>query len=699
MRALMLLFVAALLACDNSRSGYIIPPPNGGTHYDPGSAPSGSYGSGSGSPGAPRDGGALSDGGSADGGGPVDAGPPPPVQCAESDRRCDHLFSYRSNGAEQSVEVLGSFNGWTSNLPLTLTAGVWTATVPIPWNTQVIYKFHVRLTAGGEQWIPDPTNPTTVDDGYGGLNSVLAPTTCAYWTCVHSGPACDAPPPAGVYDWRDAVLYFVFVDRFLDADPTNDDPLSVPGLDIAANWRGGDWAGVRQKIREGYFQSLGVNTLWITVPMMNSDSSGIGDDGRLYSAYHGYWPTELGVTEPRFGTAVELQALVDEAHAAGLRVLVDYAMNHVHKDSTVYQQHQSDGWFNPLHVGSIDCICGTSDAQTDCTWDGPNATRCWFRDYLPDFNFDNADARRYSVDNALSWLTDYGVDGLRLDAVKHIELSWLTDLRARLRADVEPTRAQHIYLVGETFSGDPNAIKRFVDPCTMLDGQFDFPMRYNVVRSILLRQGPISDLAQFMDGNTSTYGTYAVMSTFVGNHDVPRSIHFAQDTPIWTDPWANGKDRAWSNQPGTVAESSAYDRLSVAMAVLFTNRGIPLLYYGDEIGLAGAGDPDNRRLMPWSGYTAGQQLLLDRVKKLGAIRAAQPALRRGVRRTLQSDNDVWAYEMADGTDKVYVVLNRADTAGSAAGLPSGTLRDLITAESLSGPTVSVPARSFRILKP
>src|SRR5262249_18484239 len=151
------------------------------------------------------------------------------------------------------------------------------------------------------------------------------------------------------------------------------------------------------------------------------------------------------------------------------------------------------------------------------------------------------------------------------------------------------------------------------------------PLRANLIKAALLKQDSMQSLAGFMDSNQGYYGNGAVMSTFIGNHDVPRTIHFAQDNPLWGDPWDGGKDRNWNNQPGTVAEQSAYERLSVALAILLTNKGIPLIYYGDEVGMAGAGDPDNRRFMQWSNYNAGQSLLLDRVKKLGAFRAAHPA--------------------------------------------------------------------------
>src|SRR5262249_12661193 len=160
-------------------------------------------------------------------------------------------------------------------------------------------------------------------------------------------------------------------------------------------------------------------------------------------------------------------------------------------------------------------------------------------------------------------------------------------------------------------------------------------------------------------------------------------------TPLWTDPWANGKDRNWSNQPGAPSSTNAYDRLAVGFALLFTSRGIPLVYYGDEIGMAGAGDPDNRRFMQWSGLTAAQTRLSAKIAKLAQIRAAHPSLRRGDRTTLSSDADSWAYKMVDGADVVTVVLNRSDSVKSVGGLPAHTLTDEMTGQMLTGPTVSV----------
>jgi glycosidase len=655
-----------------------------GDPFDPGPRPAGTgYGSGSGT---------------------NPTNPDPPPVCEEALRRCPREFVYRgatgspTKGDERSVELRGDYRAgaWMTGDAMTFDGKVWRVTVSLPWQAKVLYKLRIVDSKGVESWIADPENPQGEPDGFGGTNSVVSGLTCDKYTCAEAVPMCDKPSSGG-YDWRDTVMYFVFVDRFYNGNPGNDAPSTAGGLDGSANWQGGDWAGVTQKIKDGYFTQLGVNALWVTVPMDQTDSTGlgIGGDSHIYTAYHGYWPRDLNKPERRFGTTTDFKTLVDEAHRAGIKILVDYAMNHVHKDSPVWQMHMGDGWFNPLDLGGGQkCLCGSSA----CPWEDGKATTCWFTDYLPDFNFGNAAARDFSVSNALKWIKDYNVDGFRLDAVKHIELSWLTDLRSRLTAEVEPTSKQHVYLVGETFTGNRDLIKSFIDPCKKLDGQFDFPMRVQLVSNILLRQGKMQDLRGFFDSNDNYYGS-GLMSTFIGNHDVPRSIHFAQNTPLWGDPWADGKDRNFSGKPGVVGETEAYERLALAMSVLMTSRGIPLIYYGDEIGLSGAGDPDNRRFMDFNtgGYNAGQKLLLDRTKKLGAIRKAHTALRRGARTTLSVADDTWGYEMTDGTDTVYVLLNRSDFAKTVSGLPSGMLKDELLGDTVTGPSVSVPPRSARIL--
>jgi glycosidase len=201
-----------------------------------------------------------------------------------------------------------------------------------------------------------------------------------------------------------------------------------------------------------------------------------------------------------------------------------------------------------------------------------------------------------------------------------------------------------------------------------------------------------------MDSNDDFYGIDAVMSTFVGNHDLPRSIHLADDTPLWSDPYTDGKDHAWDSPPiAAPSHRSAYERLANAIAIILTNKGAPLLYYGDEIGLPGAGDPDNRRMMQFDSLDANQSWLQAQVKTLLAIRAAHPSMRHGKRSTLSVDADLWVFQTTTSyptTDTVIVAVNRGDTDRSASGLPA-SWSELVTGTTGAGAT-TVPARQTRI---
>jgi glycosidase len=587
--------------------------------------------------------------------------------CANPIPTCTTTIRYTGAGA--SVVLRGDFagDGWTVGVPMTRTGATWEATVPARDQQVIVYKLVIDGT-----WQADPGNPRTSPDGFGGANSVVRVD-------------CDHCPARPSIDWRDAILYFVMIDRFANGDTANDRPL---GLEAPADYRGGDFVGLRQKIDDGYFDRLGINTLWLTSPLDNADGRGRGSDGHDYSGYHGYWPKDLEQIESRIGTEAELKSAIDAAHRHGLNVIVDYAMNHVDDESPIYNAHRDWFWPNDNGHGG-DCVCGGG-----CNWDDPfDRKRCWFTSYLPDFDFRNSDARRYSVGNAVQWAQRLGADGFRLDAVKHIEDAWLTDLRARLDGEVEWD--QVFYLVGETYTGERDLIKYYVNPATMLDGQFDFPLRAQVLSTVLRRTGSMADLGTWLVGNDTFYGPGAVMSTFIGNHDVPRVVSYAEDNALFGD-WDDGKSRAWQNQPTLPTSARPFERLAVAYTLLYTSPGVPLIYYGDEVAMPGAGDPDNRRLMQWSNYSVDQQGLRDRLSRLAQIRKAHPALSRGARTVRGASADVLTYSMRAPADDVIVVLNRSDTSQSVPGLPAGSYDDLLTNQTVAAPAMVAP-RSALIL--
>ena len=604
-------------------------------------------------------------------GGPLADAAMSPDAAVECQASCTVEFRYPLQGDVSSVELRGSFGSdpWVAGVSLTKESDAWVGTLELEDAQLIDYKFVLN----GFDWVLDPLNRSQRPDDSGTFNSVYQ---------------ADCGCNEGAFDWRDGILYFVFLDRFSDGDSNNNSP--VANVPYESNYQGGDLVGVTQKIESGYFDDLSVNVLWLTSPFDNADGAAIGIDGRNYSGYHGYWPTNLEEMDSHAGTKAQLTELVDAAHQRGIKVILDYAMNHVHSDSPLYQDNDSWFWSNSNGSGG-NCVCGDG-----CAWEGEEGRRCWFRDYLPDFNFQNADARNWSVTNAISWIKDTGVDGYRLDAVKHIESSWIYDLRKRVRDEVEAFSGERFYMVGETYSPDIALISSYVDPLSQLDGQFDFPLRAELSRTILRRDGSMVDLANFVAATKDAYHPQSVMSTFIGNHDLPRAIHLAEDTPLFGD-WDSGQGRAWDNKPGQPNYKAPYERLAVSFTFLMTSPGVPLIYYGDEIGLAGAGDPDNRRFMQWDGISEDQAWLRDRLSALTTIRSQEVALRRGDLKMLEATVDTLVYEMVYGSERVVVALNRSDVTKSVGGITNAGYTDLIAGGAASVP-VSLPPRSVAVLK-
>jgi glycosidase len=541
--------------------------------------------------------------------------------------------------------------------------------------------------------------------------------TGTYMTAGSGGTGVVEPGVCEGFDWRDTVMYFVLTDRFYDSDASASPVAGASEGDAAqgpsAQYEGGDLAGLTAKLP--YLADLGVSALWITAPYENRNVAGAAinpeADTHMYSGFHGYWPSPADIdytsplaplpkpqVESRIGTDESLKALVSAAHAStskngqGIKVLFDYVMKHVDTESAFYAAHQD--WFY-AEDGEFP-LCAVDDRWDDEFY----GTRCAFTDYLAPFDFYKPEVRAWSVNDAVWWAKEYGIDGYRLDAIKHVPLEWLTELRTALNTNVDT--GEPFYLVGETFAyDDPELIKKFVDPATMLDGQFDFPFKARLCEAVFTPGGQLAAFAQWMDGNDSYYGAGSIMTTWIGNHDVPRAIHFASgqitNCRQGSDP-GNGWAQASYMQP---TDAVAYERLGLAFAVMMTNPGIPLIYYGDEVGLAGGGDPDNRRAMPWDDTTlnAHQIALRDRVKKLAAIRGTNSVIGRGVRTTLAATGDIWVYKLSgcEGAPDVLVAINKADAASSVT-LPDGTYTDLMAGTSVMGGDTMLPARSFLVLQ-
>ena len=456
------------------------------------------------------------------------------------------------------------------------------------------------------------------------------------------------------YSWEDGVLYYAFLDRFRDGGPSGEPALD--GSTYGIGYLGGDLVGAKAAIDEGWFDDLGVTSIWLSPVNENPDGLFGGSFGYQYSGYHGYWPTRGRDVEDRLGTETvppeqALHEFIDAAHAHGIRVLLDVVLNHVHEEHEYISAHPD--WF-----GAPPCSC-TSDSGP-CNWD-TNPLYCWFTDYLPDLDYKIAPVTDQMLADLEWWVETFDVDGFRVDAAKHMDHVIMRSSALMLRDKYEDAGGAPFYLVGETFTGagGQGLIMQYVSEHE-LDGQFDFPLLYPIRNAIGQGQG-FRGLSNEMKSSDAAYGPWVHgMSVFMGNHDVgryptditgcagydPNRTVFGHCRDVLAEGGAN---------PPTGEQWNLINRLSMSYAFVATQPGVPLLYYGDEVGLAGAGDPDNRRLMPWTRSNA-QQTLVDRVMRLGQVRREHEALQEGGRRELWVDDQLFVYARNKGDDVAIVAM-------------------------------------------
>lgn len=483
--------------------------------------------------------------------------------------------------------------------------------------------------------------------------------------------------PKSGFRWQDGVIYYAFTDRFVDGDKTNGRPVASPDVLPQANYHGGDFEGIRQKIGEGYFQDLGVNVLWLAP--LNRNPGGAWKEYlppyRSYTGYHGYWPVSHSEVEPRLGGEDGLKALVSQAHSSGMKIIADLVLKHVHVENPLWKDHRD--WF-----GTLELPDGRKNLRI---WDEHQFTT-WFEEWLPGFDFSNPEPVRFLLSNAREWAGKFSLDGYRLDAVKHIPYSFWPKFRTTMRGMQAADGTGPMYFVGETFM-DRRGIMSFVGP-NMLDGQFDFPLYDTIIDVLAKGSHSFPDLEKSLSASETIYGKETRMSPLLGNHDKSRFMAYADgDLPVSAND--DEEEIGWANPP-KVDNPASYEKLKLAITFLLSIDGVPMIYYGDEVGLTGAGDPDNRRMMPSDAQLdAGQKSVRSHFSAAANFRAAHPALRYGSRRLLVADRDRYAFVRRHLDDVVLAAWNRGSTparfeAGVAPEMADGTYRD-----ALSGQVIEV----------
>lgn len=420
------------------------------------------------------------------------------------------------------------------------------------------------------------------------------------------------------FDWDEAVVYFMMTDRFFDGNKSNNTASGAntygenPGL-----YHGGDFAGVTAKLK--YLQDLGVNTIWITPIVENIKGVAVTDEGSedvpYNAAYHGYWASDFTKLNPTLGTTEEFKTMISEAHKRGMRIMVDIVVNHA--------GYGTESTF-------ADMLRDKSVSEGDI--------KSW-QSGLPDFATENADVRAKLVEWQTAWMKDYGVDYFRVDTVKHVDsTTW-----AALKNSTTKVNSS-FKMIGEYF-GAGYASNGSSLGTGQMDADLDFDFNDQATSFV---SGNISSVEKFLSARNSALNNAYMTGQFLSSHD--------EDG--FKASLMNGKK---------YTEDKATSAALVAATLQLTAKGIPVIYYGEEVGLSGLNNypyQTNRYDMDFSKATK-DNVTYQHYKNLLSIRNAYTDVFARGSRTVVASSDEEGYDVVSrtyGGTTLYVGMNINDTA-------------------------------------
>jgi neopullulanase len=454
----------------------------------------------------------------------------------------------------------------------------------------------------------------------------------------------------------DDVIYLIMPDRFANGDPTNDEPTEFPGSHDrtkARAYHGGDLRGIETHLP--YLKDLGITTLWLTPIVKNGAPAD----------YHGYGAVDLYAVDPHLGTLRDYQVLVETAHKQHMKVFFDIVPNHVGPLHPWVKDPPMGDWFHGTlehHLTSHAPVQGTFYGKEDVARKNEptidlfealvdphtppqmrrNLTDGWFFGVLPDMNTENPVVEQYLAQNSIWWAETSGLDGYRIDTFPYVSRAFWAQWHEELRR-IYP----RLSTIGEVFHPDPTVTSFFAGGRTGWDGidtqlttLFDFPL-YFAMRDVLLNGAPVGRITDVLRED-SLYPHPEFLVPFFANHDTTRFVG---------------------------ATGASAEKLELAFGLTLTVRGIPELYYGDEIGMAGGGDPDNRRDFPggWAedgqnaftreGRSHDQENIFEYVQALLRLRRAHDALRGGTLWDLASDKSSYIFLRESEDEKLVIAFH------------------------------------------
>ena len=428
-------------------------------------------------------------------------------------------------------------------------------------------------------------------------------------------------------DHQSQILYSLMIDRFNNGNTANDWKINSPEVLDKVDYQGGDLAGITAKINDGFFQDLGITTIWISPITQNPyDAWGqnVNPDTK-FSGYHGYWPIYSTVVDKRFGTEDELREMLSTAHGSNMNVILDYVANHLHINSPVLQEHPD--WTTNLIL--------PDGRENIALWDEQRLTT-WFDKHIPTLDLEREEVCEPMTDSALHWVKNFEFDGYRHDACKHIPLNYWRMLTHKMKSAM-PER--NMWQIGETY-GSVELIGSYVKS-GMIDSQFDFNLYHNS-RDVIVDEGRSMRLiAATVEESEAAYGSHHTMGNITGNHDKPRFISLAGgDMPLWG---IDDKAEGWHREVVVGDMDRGHAGLQLLKAIITTVPGVPCIYQGDEYGVPGANDPDNRDMMTFEGYNDYQMKEYAQTQALLKYRRSSMPLMYGDFRTLYVDDEAWVF--------------------------------------------------------
>ena len=466
----------------------------------------------------------------------------------------------------------------------------------------------VTISATVDTTLGTKTLPITVTDQYGNKFS----------TTVDVEITDRVKKNENDFDWDEAVVYFMMTDRFFDGNESNN---TASGTDTYGDnpglYHGGDFAGVTAKL--DYLQDLGVNTIWLTPIVKNIAGVTVTDEGSedvpYNAAYHGYWASDFTKLNPTMGTTEEFKTMISEAHKRGMRIMVDIVVNHA--------GYGTESTF-------ADMLRDKSVSEGDI--------KSW-QSGLPDFATENADVRAKLVEWQTSWMRNYGVDYFRVDTVKHVDSTTWAALK-NSTTEVNPS----FKMIGEYY-GAGYASNGSTLGSGQMDADLDFDFNDQATSFV---SGNISSVEKFLSARNSALNNAYMTGQFLSSHD--------EDG--FKASLMNGKQ---------YTEDEATSAALVAATLQLTAKGIPVIYYGEEVGLSGLNNypyQTNRYDMDFSKATK-DNVTYQHYKNLLSIRNAYTDVFARGSRTVVASSDEEGYDVVSrsyGGTTLYVGMNIKDTA-------------------------------------